>query len=1043
VPRVALNRLVREIRDFCASHMLEEKWLLAPSRRIGQQWLDSVVRSGQPILNVHVESPGTLALLRLAAPEVERRGLTFVSGIRREVLISRIFSSIRVPSRGYLWPLEPSPGLIGTICGTIADLRLAGIAAREIRPGQFEVDTKGKEIAALLSEYEKQLDALKLVDYPGALRLARDRLQAEPSAIPEGTFVLLPKDMERELWGLERDLWEAIPDSRRALLRADRPGEAPEDELTDALLLRWINNPTQAPAPRQDGTATIFRAVGEVNEIREVLQRCLEQQLPLDAVEVIHTDASTYVPLVYEVASRLAPDDGKSIPVTFAEGVPVRYSRPARALMGWLEWIAEDCPQSVLVRLIQDGLLRAEGLEQEAFSFSRLAALLRTLPIGRGRDRHLRVLERDLASLEHKKTAAPTEDDLDDPAGPVRRRTERAAGLRLLRDLIQGLFANLPDQDQSQKSKLESAARFLENSARGASELDEYSRARLLSQIQELADCLAPGDVAGIDVWDWLDDLIQTTNVNAQGPRPGCLFVSPVQSGGHSGRAHTYILGLDDSRFPGSGIQDPLLLDGERTRVSGDLPTAGGRLSRKVQGFAELLSRLRGHVTLGYCCRSLDDERAKFPSSALWSAYRIISGERQGDQEDLVRWLPDPTVSFAPHAPGGCVDLADWWLWRMCGKEAVADPEAAIAASFPHLGHGMIARRARDSDLFTEYDGYVPEAGPDVDPTKPHGPVLSASRLETLGSCPLGYFLQYVLEIEPPKEYEIDPAIWLDPAERGGLLHAVFREFMEQLQQRGLLPEARRDADLLRQVLERHISLWQEEKPPANPDVFARECQDLRRIARVFLNEEERYCRASRPFCFEASIGLPQDESQTLLDTPDPVSIQLPSGAVIRVRGRIDRVDELGPPAGRCFAIWDYKTGSARRYDRRDPFRQGRRIQAALYLELAQARLCELDPNNSVTSCGYFFPNLREHGERISWGAATLAEGKAVIGALCEMIAGGCFPFSDSADDVKYSDYLAAFGDPEAAAQATARKLANQANEALAPFRRLRESGGG
>ena len=124
-----MNQLVREVRSFCASHMLEEKWLLAPSRRVGQQWLDSVALSGQPVLNVHVESFETLALLRLAAPEVDRQGLTFVSGIRREVLTSRIFSGIRAPSRGYLWPLEPSPGLIGTICATIADLRLAGLAA--------------------------------------------------------------------------------------------------------------------------------------------------------------------------------------------------------------------------------------------------------------------------------------------------------------------------------------------------------------------------------------------------------------------------------------------------------------------------------------------------------------------------------------------------------------------------------------------------------------------------------------------------------------------------------------------------------------------------------------------------------------------------------------------------------------------------------------------------------------------------------------------------------------------------------------------------
>jgi len=1021
--------------------MLEEKWLLAPSRRVGQQWLDSVVRSGQPVLNVHVETLETLTLLYLAAPEVERRGLTFVSGIQREVLISRVFSSLRVTGHGYLWPLPPSPGLISAISSTINDLRLAGIPAGEISPAQFEVDAKGREIAALLTEYEKRLDEEKLLDYAGALRLARERLRSDPGAVPEGAFVLLPEDIEGDLRALERDLWEAIPNSRRVLLKVDCPEETPEDELTDALLLRWVNSPTQAPAPRQDGTATIFRAVGEVNEVREVFQRCLDQQLPLDAVEVVHTDASTYLPLLYEVASRLAPTDESSIPVTFAEGIPVQYSRPARALMGWLEWIREGFPQSALVRLIQDGLLRTEGLDQGTFSFSRLAALLRTLPIGGGRDRYLPSLDRDLASLQSRRNAAPSEEQLDDPIGPERRRTECATGLELLRGLLVELFAHLPEPGQSQKSSLEVAAYFLDHHARGASELDEYSRARLLSQMQELAESLAPGDIAGLEVWDWLTNLIQNTNVDAQGPRPGCLFVSPSHVGGHSGRAYTFIVGLDDSRFPGPGSQDPLLLDGERVRVSDDLSTASSRLSRKVRGFAELLARLRGHVTLSYCCRSLEDERAKFPSAAIWSAYRIVSGERDGDQEDLVRWLPEPTVSFSPQSPGRCLDLADWWLWRVCGEEAVADPEAAIAASFPHLGQGMIARAARESDVFTEYDGYVPEAGCDIDPTKPNGPVLSASRLETLGRCPLAYFLQYVLDIEPPLEYEIDPAIWLDPAERGGLLHSVFREFMDQLQQKNLLPEAERDAKLFHQILDKHIAIWQADKPPSNPDVFARECHDLHRVGRIFLDEEEKHCHTNRPFCFEASIGLPQESSATVLDTPDPIPIQLPGGAVIRARGRIDRVDELGTGGDGCFAIWDYKTGSAWGYDRRDPFCQGRRIQAALYLELAQVCLRKITPGGSVTSCGYFFPNLREHGERICWSAAQLEAGKTVIATLCDMIVRGCFPFSDSPDDVKFSDYLSIFGDPATAADATARKLTNSANEALAPFLNLRQLG--
>ena len=57
---------------------------------------------------------------------------------------------------------------------------------------------------------------------------------------------------------------------------------------------------------------------------------------------------------------------------------------------------------------------------------------------------------------------------------------------------------------------------------------------------------------------------------------------------------------------------------------------------------------------------------------------------------------------------------------------------------------------------------------------------------------------------------------------------------------------------------------------------------------------------------------------------------------------------------------------------------------------------------------------------------------------LCQMIASGCFPFTDDPDDARYSDYLDAFGETVAAAKATLRKMENSENEALGPFRRLR-----
>ncbi len=132
--------------------------------------------------------------------------------------------------------------------------------------------------------------------------------------------------------------------------------------------------------------------------------------------------------------------------------------------------------------------------------------------------------------------------------------------------------------------------------------------------------------------------------------------------------------------------------------------------------------------------------RDMFPSPVLLAAYRIISGDREGVQDDLLAWLPEP-VSFAPQDPEHCLDSSEWWLCRLCGDPAPQDPEETVAQAFPHLGRGMEARRARESDLFTAYDGYVPEAGEDLDPAKPGGPVLSASRLEKLGKLSAGIFL--------------------------------------------------------------------------------------------------------------------------------------------------------------------------------------------------------------------------------------------------------------------------------------------------------------
>jgi hypothetical protein len=199
------------------------------------------------------------------------------------------------------------------------------------------------------------------------------------------------------------------------------------------------------------------------------------------------------------------------------------------------------------------------------------------------------------------------------------------------------------------------------------------------------------------------------------------------------------------------------------------------------------------------------------------------------------------------------------------------------------------------------------------------------------------------------------------------------------------------------------------------------------------------------PFCFEASVGLPSEGKGTPLDTLEPIRLELPGNRFVRIRGRIDRVDEVPATVGRQYTVWDYKTGSSWRYRKEragaadDPFLQGRLVQSALYLSLAENRLREsVSPEASVVRFGYFFPTAHEHGERVEWRAEELVDGGDVLGRLCEMLAQGAFPFTEEPKDVAYSAYRDAFGDVHDTAEASLRKLENRKNEALGPFRRLR-----
>ncbi len=1045
-----VNTLIADLSEVCREHLLDEKWLLAPSLRAGHEWLSAVARAGQPVVNAHVQTVMKLAL-GLAAPFLADKKLELISRHQGTLVVEQVMRRLQKPD-GYLWKLPPSERLAAAVFNALGAIRRAGLNPGDLMPDHFEVAAKGFELREISNEYLQSLRDKGWIDRADALRLAIDRLRTDSKALAEPVLVLVPEDID--LTGLEAQLLAAIPERQLVRLRVDQPGAKSQDERespTDLGLLRWLLSPAESPDPVNDRSAHIFRAVGEVNEVRGVLRRCLAKGIPLDHVELLCTDKATYLPLIHEAFPRLQQDgsNGDDIPVTFQEGLPARRFRPGRALFAWLAWMRDDYPQRALVQMIREGLLELPDHEGETPSFARLASALASMKIGFGRQRYLGTLDEHAAAWRLR-SADPESLRDEDGLLDTRRRSpdERLNEFRILRELIDTLLKLSARAEQSGVVVLECAREFLEKHARLAGRLDTYASHGLIQQMKELERAVDPtADASRIDFRAWLAAVADDVWVGGEGPRPGRFHVADILAGGHSGRPHTFIIGLDDGRFPGSGLQDPMLLDDERKKLSPDLRTAASQLARKLEQVARLMARLRGTVTLSYACYSLADDREMFPSSIVLSAFRILSGQHGGDHAALSRWL-GPAESFAPEEADKALNEAEWWLWRATGSEEVVDPQAVVSARYPHLGRGYTLARERSSDRFTVFDGWIDAPGRELDMTAPEGPAVSASRLETLGACPLRYFFRYVLELEPPDELLIDPKVWLDPLARGSLLHEVFERFLREIVQRGNVPEASRDQAELLDVLQTLIDRYRAEIPPPSEAVFRREVSQLRRTARIFLREEEEYCRetGNRPLFMEVSIGMKSAGKPSPLDVAEPVEIKLPDGHTLRVRGRIDRIDQVAGRGSSVFAIWDYKTGGTWKYTQEPrPFWAGRVVQHALYTLVMSARLKALSgefPGGRVDRFGYFFPSEKAGGERIEFTPDELRDGGLVLAKLAGIASGGAFLATNQADnDCGFCDYAGICGDVAGVARSSDRKLKAASNTILKPYLELRADG--
>ncbi len=1033
-PACAPSRLVTAIAEEIAREPRAAVWLVAPSRRVARQWIDTIALGGTPVFNVRATTPRALCY-DLAASSLAAAGLSVASPRAAVVLVEKVLvKADRSGSLAYFASPRSYRRLAERMLVSLAAMRMAGLTSESIqrRPG-FGGSAKGRDLALLLRAYAAELAAAKLVDASDIAGFAVRKVKSG-NVSEEWRRILLPEGTE--LKPLERKVFEALGE-RVTTLAVD-----PEPEA--------FGDPSRGPAPK------FFRAIGEANEIRGVIRRCLARGIPLDTVELLHTDASTYPSLVQEVFSTMSEAaEGpqgplEELPVTFAEGLPIRESRPARALLAWLAWRAEKHPQWRLVRMLRDGLIEFSGEGDAVVTPPKLVKELRRLRIGFDLAATADKVRSAIAAVESAPLSSfvavsrdPDHDVEFDEEAARRWRADRLAALRVLADLATRLVACEPAADANARDIVAGARRFLETIAASKGQFDNNAKNRLLAEVTEMERWLAiHPDASPAELLDWLAGLADTLVVMGSAPRPGCLHVASIATGGHSGRPHTFIVGLDENRFPGPGSSDPVLPDADRAALSDDLDLAAGATAKARAEFWRLLGRLRGEVHLAYSCRDLVEQAEVFPSPLLLEVYRRQAGLPQATLAAFVAAIAPATESFVAASADMAITKQEWWLATLGENPSPAAVHQAMQSHGKSLARGLEAEEARRSSQFTPWDGLVPAAGPELDPAHPSGRVASAHSLESLGGCPRRFFFHYGLGIKPPELLEPEEDRWLDHMEHGSVLHAVLERFMRAFLHIGPgrpaadapRPTFAEHESTILQILDEVLEAKRAEKPTNDEVAVAAGRRELANAVRTFLRAEEEYSATtgSRPVALEAAIGFVPDRETGAFDRSEPVAVSISPGRAIRLRGFVDRIDIDGrADADGGYVVIDYKKGRSTRFKHRSTernplgvFQAGRRLQHGLYVMMVRHVAREAVGGEArVTQFAYVFPGADTLGERVTWTAEELEGVVAVVESLCGIAAAGTFLATSDPQECGYCDFREVCGDATETARSARRKL--------------------
>jgi ATP-dependent helicase/DNAse subunit B len=442
--------------------------------------------------------------------------------------------------------------------------------------------------------------------------------------------------------------------------------------------------------------------------------------------------------------------------------------------------------------------------------------------------------------------------------------------------------------------------------------------------------------------------------------------------------------------------EEPVASAPDQNAAPGTLATTQDRLVELRRVFHRALSQATERLYLSYPRADPRSGRERLPSLFLVVAAstlegRVLGAEALSDllvEDDLERLSPDEAL-----------DRGERDRIRV-----LHDPETAveaIASGSAFFRQSRLAAQARWQRRLTAYDGLIAPLPPDLatklDPVSSGGAV-SATRLSTFMRCGFLYLLQYVLRLEPTLEPEERRR--LEPLERGNAFHEAAERFLRERREAGALPlkDTPQERERLLAIGDAALDALVHGSPPRFTLLWEREGREFRLLLLAWLTREAAQSDRGTPAHFEVGFGMPHSDPSEP-SRAAPIEIDLGEGRLLRVKGKIDRIDRR--PDG-SLVLRDYKTGRAPRDDGRF-FNAGKQLQMPFYVLAAES----LFPGNPVSEA---FLDYVDGGRRVSLDLERVrGEGfRSLLVGIASAMSAGVFAQDPTA--CEWCDYTAVCG---------------------------------